>query len=201
MDNALIPSELRRVIDSSARLVGLAPWHYRASPEFVSGGELLEGLILTESAGNPKARRYEPHQDRPGRRDAASDADTPDVDDGDMEDDCSYGLTQVMGSNVRVLCGVPPGTPMRFGWLFLPLINIAMGLRILLGELQAVRAEVASGKTPPGQDIERALARYNGGPTGDDIVSGGDFRLRSYVDKVARNAMRARADKLRVNWK
>jgi len=198
--NPLLPSDLRRVVDSSARFVGLLPWTYRGSGEFFSPGECLEGVILTESSGNAKARRYEAHQDRAGRRDQAADADTPENDNGDMEDDASFGLMQVMGFNARVLCGVPPGTPMDFGFLYLPLINISMGLRILLGELASVRAEVGAGKIDPGQDFERALCRYNGGPTGDDLT-GGDFRLRAYVDRVARNAARARADKARLNWK
>jgi hypothetical protein len=194
-----LPSDLRRVVDSQARYVNLAPWNYRDA-DWLSPGEALEGLIVTESGCNPRARRYEPHQDREGRRDAPSDADTAGSDDGEMEDDASYGLCQVMGTNVRVLCGVPPGTPMQFGWLFLPLINIALGLRILLGELRAVRAEVERGEIDPGQDFERALCRYNGGPTGDDLC-GGDYRLRAYVDKVARNAQAVRENKRAMNWK
>jgi hypothetical protein len=89
---------------------------------------------------------------------------------------------------------------MRFGWLYLPVINIACGLRILHGELSAVRAEVAAGKTPAGRDVDRALARYNGGPTGDDLV-GKAFRLQAYVDKVGRCASQARLNRLRTGWR
>ncbi len=198
--NPLLPTDLRRVVDSCARFVILPPWSYRGNGEFYSPGEILEGLILTESNGNPRAVRYEPAHDRAGRRDAPTDADTADQDDGLMEDDKSYGLMQVMGENARILCGVPPGVPMDFGFLFDPLTNISFGLRILCEELGAVRGEVAAHKIDPGQDLERALCRYNGGPTGDDM-QGGDFRLRAYVDKVARNAGLARADKARLNWK
>ena len=85
----------RPLIDACALQVGLPPWGDLRS------GEWLEGLILQESGGNPKARRYEPHQDRAGRPDAPSDGDQPGIDDGQLEDDASYGLMQVMGSNVR----------------------------------------------------------------------------------------------------
>jgi hypothetical protein len=190
-----IDTNLRRLIDAAALQAGLPSWP-RAGKTFAPG-ELLEAIVLTESSGNARARRYEPHQDRRDRRDAPQDPDTADRDDGEFEDDASYGLMQVMGYNVRVLCGVPPRTSMRFGWLYLPITNIAFGLRILLGELSAVRDEVATGKTAPGRDVDRALARYNGGPTGDDLV-GGAFRLQAYVDKVGRNAALARANREEV---
>jgi hypothetical protein len=187
-----IDPNLRRLIEAAALQAGLPTWP-RAGVVYTPA-ELLEAIVLTESSGNARARRYEPHQDRATRRDAPQDPDTADRDDGELEDDASYGLMQVMGYNVRALCGVPPGTPMRFGWLYLPITNIAFGLRILLGELVAVRAEVATGKTTPGRDVDRALARYNGGPTGDDLV-GGAFRLQAYVDKVGRCAALARANR------
>lgn len=154
----------------------------------------MEGLILGESAGNSKARRYEPHQDRSTRTDAWTDPDVADEDDGDLEDDASYGLMQVMGYNARVLCGVAPGVPMRFGWLFLPQANIALGLRILTAERAAVYT-----KHPHESEQEllvRALARYNGGPTGDSFdLRTNDIRLRAYVDRVAAHAEVARADR------
>jgi hypothetical protein len=219
--------KLRRLIDAYARFYELQPWVYRGQP--VAPGELLEGLILTESSGNPRARRYEPHQDRKSRRDAPQDPDTWDRDDGEIEDDASYGLMQVMGYNARRYvqvfpvqpiyshasdrpAGLPPAMrlqrndtagvnpPMGFTWLFNAPTNIDVGLWVLRGELVAVRHEVAAGKIDPGQDLERALARYNGGPTGDDLV-GGDYRLRAYVDKVGRNAALARQDRARIGWK
>ena len=181
---------LRAFIDAAAGFVVLPHFQYRGQD--FTPGELLEGLILGESAGDPRARRYEPHQDRAGRKDAPSDPDTADVDDGPLEDDASYGLMQVMGYNARNLCGVPAGTPMRFGFLFLPQINIALGLRILAAELAAVYTQ-----HPHETDHERmvrALARYNGGPTGDVMVNG-DIRLRAYVNRVAAHAELARADR------
>jgi len=98
---------------------------------------------------------------------------------------------QVMGYNARRLAGVPEGTPMNFGWLFLPIINIALGLRILTAELRQVAREIGDGKAPAHQHVERALARYNGGPTGDDTVNG-DIRLRKYVERVIDHSRRVK---------
>jgi hypothetical protein len=170
----------RRLLDACAELVALPGWTYRGVSFFP--GEWLEGLVLAESRGNPSARLYEPHQDRAGRRDAASDGDTPDQDDGMLEDDKSYGLMQVMGYNIRELCGVPRGTAMRFGFALLPITNVALGLRVLIGELSAV-----------GGDVARALARYNGGPTGDD---GSPMRLQGYVDRIYSHALVVRDDRV-----
>lgn len=175
----------RPLIDACALQVGLPPWGD------LRPGEWLEGLVLQESGGQPNARRYEPHQDRPGRADAASDGDRPDVDDGDLEDDASYGLMQVMGSNARRLCGVPLGSPMRFGFLFLPITNLAFGLRILTAELVATQGSVV-----------RALCRYNGGPTGDALVPDARsgqliFRRQEYADGVHLHARAAREDRAR----
>jgi len=158
-------------------------------------GELLEGIILTESGGDPRAYRYEAHQDRAGRRDAPLDPDTADLDDGFLEDDTSYGLMQVMGTNARRLLGVPPGVRMRFDFMFKPVLNVSLGVQVLKLELAAVEAEVLVGRIPGGRVVERALARYNGGPTGDDLESNGDFRLQAYIDKVAHRTLLVRRDK------
>lgn len=194
MSDRIATVRFRALIDAAAMQVGLPNWIYRG--QAFLGGEWLEGLILAESNGDPRARRYEPHQDRANRRDAAGDSDHADIDDGILEDDASYGLMQVMGYNARVLVGVAPGTSMRFGWLFLPMGNIALGLRVLCGELAAVSKDIGLGRAPASQHVERALARYNGGPTGDDDVDG-DIRLRRYVDRVASHAGVARRDRNR----
>lgn len=156
-----------------AGLVALPSWEYRG--ETFLPGEWWEGLILAESAGNPSATRYEPHQDR------IPDGDAPLQDDGRHEDDKSYGLVQLMGYNARTLCGVPAGTRMDFQWLLLPLVNLALGLRLLVGELAATEG-----------DVPRALSRYNGGPTGTSLVPGPDgslvMRRQEYVDRVAQHA-------------
>ena len=157
---------LRPVIDAMAAWVGLPPWAYRDQDPFAPG-EWLEGLILQESGGEPRAVRYEGHQD------FVSDGDSPGVDDGMTEDDKSYGLMQVMGYNARVLCGVPKGVRMDFSFLLLPLTNLTFGLRVLNGDLIDSNGDVAT-----------ALARYNGGGSGNPV--GGPLRNQSYVDGVAR---------------
>lgn len=165
-----LPTErYRPLILGAVYTVGLPFWRSWAPAVW------FEALVMQESAGNPKAIRYERHQDQLGRRDAATDADRPDIDDGILEDDQSYGLCQVMGTNARRLCGVGPGVPMNFGFLLLPVTNVAFGLRILAGELAATS-----------QNVARALARYNGGPTGDALVDGVNMRREVYVAGVAR---------------
>lgn len=205
---------LRRLIDAVATYA-LPTWRSRRYGVTLQPGEWLEGLILTESSGNPRASRYEPHLDRANRRDAAADPDTCDVNDGDLEDDRSYGLCQILGSNVRSLCGAVPllvvgefnhrpvravsaddedafWAPMSFAFAFLPAINLSLGARLLRGELSAVG----------GGDVERALARYNGGPTGDDIKPeyGNDMRLRAYVDRIVKNSRTVIADRAAIGW-
>jgi hypothetical protein len=201
--------KLRGLIDAAAAFVGLPVWHYRGIE--YGPGEWLEGQVLTESAGNPRARRYEPHQDReqraalhPAREfdvrlafHGSPDPDTPGVDDGDLEDDASYGLMQVMGYNIRRLVGAPAGTPLSFGFAYRPILNLSLGLSVLLGELNAARQQHPT--ETESQHVERALARYNGGPTGDaPIAPHGDLRLRAYVDRVARFAELVQQDRRRA---
>jgi soluble lytic murein transglycosylase-like protein len=168
---------------NGAALVGDLPWWRGYAP-----GELLEALVMQESGGNPRARRYEPHQDTATRSDARSDGDVAGQDDGPLEDDASYGLIQILGSNVRRLVGAPPATPLNFGFLFDPALGLGFGLMILKLELAYTHGHV-----------ERALARYNGGPTGDTMVadSKGGFVLRrqEYVDGVARWIERVHSDR------
>lgn len=181
---------LRPVIDAVAQAKQLPSFSYRGV--VYSPGVLLEALAATESSGDERARRYEPHQDRAGRADQASDADRPDVDDGVFEDDASYGLFQVMGYNLRRLVGAQPGARMRFDWAYDPVVNMAMGVAILKDELR--RLYLANPTMPESEMVVRALCRYNGGPTGDAIVDG-DLRRREYVDKVAARCAAVRRDR------
>jgi hypothetical protein len=186
---------LRRLIDAVAGLeqFPLLTWEGVT----YTRGELLEALVMTESSGNTRARRYEAHQDRAGRADAAQDADRPDVDDGDREDDASFGLGQVMGYNWRRYVGAPDGTPLDFTLLYEPLIGLGATVKTLRGELAALYRE--DPHQADGARMCRALARYNGGPSGDDLV-GNQMRLHAYVERVGANAARARADRRACGW-
>lgn len=189
---------LRKYIDAAAGLAALPFWMYRGNQ--YTPGELLEGIILNESAGDPMARRYEPHQDR------IDDGDVSGKDDGPFEDDASYGLMQVMGYNVRVLCGVPAGVKMNFSFLYLPQTNISFGLRVLTAEVRTAMKLTAEQPEylPYGGAVERALCRYNGGPTGDRLVdipgNKKDFRLRDYVNRISDHALVAKADRHNRGW-
>jgi hypothetical protein len=175
--------KLRNIIDAAAAFVGL--------PEWTVGGETfapscwLEGLILAESGGDLTAMRYEPQLDWPIRP-GADDADVPGRDDGVLEDDRSYGLMQVLGSNVRRMCGVAPGTAMDFSFALLPLPNLSFGLRVLIGNLAETKG-----------DVGRALAKYNGGFSGDRTDAQGRMRCQAYVNRVAEHARLARDDRER----
>jgi soluble lytic murein transglycosylase-like protein len=111
-----------------------------------------------------------------------------------LEDDRSYGLMQLLGSNARRICEVPPGVGMGFSWLLDPSKNIACAKDVLLYELKAT-----------GGNVSRALARYNGGPTGEKIVLVGglvgrvngkmQMRCQGYVDLIRKAAARVEADR------
>lgn len=186
---------LRRLIDSLASLSQLPPFYYRA--EVYSPGEWLEALILTESSGNPTARRYEKHQDDPKRRDSVTDTDTLGRDDGPKEDDASYGLMQVMGYTWRGIVGAPAGTPLRYELLYQPAIGIGAGLEVLKAELKAVYRDHPH--LSDGERVIRALCRYNGGPTGDVLVNG-VLRRQEYVDKIGTWCAKVKADRRELGW-
>lgn len=163
---------LRALIRAAAEVASLPYWGDLAP------GTWLEGMVMTESSGNPRAMRYEPHLDKVG------DGDAPGFDDGTREDDRSFGLLQVLGLNIRHRWGVAPGVPMDFTAALDPLFGLAVGVAHLRDELRAT-----------GDDVPRALCRYNGGPTGDRILTpGGPMRRQEYVDKVKAWAEKVRAE-------
>lgn len=134
------------------------------APQFGVDPDVVEAIVWTESSGNPRARRYEPHQDR------NPDADTAGVDDGITEDDASYGLGQIMGYTARRL-----GFKNKdFSALYDERLSITFLCKLLHLELKAV-----------GGDLKCALARYNGGPRGNPRKDG-TLRNQAYVDKVFR---------------
>jgi hypothetical protein len=176
MSHALPTAPLRPLIDALARNAGLPKW------ETFAPGHWLEALILQESGGDTNATRYERRHDL--KRRAYDPDDRPGQDDGDMEDDKSYGLMQVLGSNVRTLCHVPDGARFCYSFLRRPAAGIDFGLRILTAELKHT-----------GGDVPRALARYNGGPTGDRRDAEGRMRRQIYVNGVWSWASKVRDDR------
>jgi Transglycosylase SLT domain. len=203
---------LRELIDDVARYRELPPWAYRGVQ--FDPGTLLEAIVITESAGDPRATRYEPHQDRTGRPDQVGDQDRPLVNDGPVEDDTSYGLMQVMGYNLKLMLGAAitidgrrfpdPSKRVDFTLFFDPEVNLILATRLLCEEIVHVEKEIARGNRDPvdvpTEVIDRALMRYNGGPSGDDRQDDGTRRLQAYVDKVARNALMVKADRRNVGW-
>lgn len=179
---ALASAKYRPLCEGAAKFYQLPEWNG------ITGAAWLEAMIMQESGANPRARRYEPHQDRRGRADAAQDADRPEIDDGPLEDDASYGLFQVMGYNYRRLIGADPGVRLSFAPLYRPHLNLSMGLAILLGELAATM-----------NDVTRALCRYNGGPSGDQLLPDNTghmgYRRQVYADGVRRWALRVMDDR------
>lgn len=189
-------ARFRRLIDAAAAIEQLPSFAFAG--HFFSPGELLEGLILAESSGDPRARRYEPHQDAPGRKDAARDPDAAGVDNGPFEDDASFGMCQVMGYTLKGLLEIDRPARMNFTLLYRPLFGLAAGVEVLKRELAAVF--VADPTQNENDRTARALARYNGGPTGDDLDERGQMRLSAYVAKVAKNAKLAQDDRHEKNW-
>jgi hypothetical protein len=192
----------RRLIDAVAAFEQLPRWSYK--DQEYSAGELLEGLILTESSGDPMARRYEPAHDAPGRKDQGSDPDQLAHDDGRFEDDASYGLGQVMGTTFKALLHVDRPVKIDYSILYRPLFGLAALIETLKGELRAVY--LMSPMASDSERIVRALARYNGGPTGDTLVAGPppalpQLRTQAYVDRVAANAKKAHEDRQASGWK
>lgn len=174
---SLPTTALRPVLDAAAAWYELPWWNGRPP------SHLLEALVMAESSGNLRARRYEPHQDVAGRSDAATDADAPGADNGLREDDSSYGIFQVMGTNIRGLVGNTGRAPMDFDFAYDLFANIYLGCAVLRRELKAT-----------GNNVERALARYNGGPSGDRLING-RMRRQDYVDVVARRLEQVTADR------
>jgi hypothetical protein len=181
-----LPSaKYRTLIDVLAAAAQLPPWHY-SDTEVWPGAVWLEGQVMQESVGDPRARRYEGHLD------SVPDGDRADVDDGMTEDDASYGLLQVLGTNLRAMVGVAPGVPMNFSWALRPAAGLVFGVRFLCDECL----------TPSGWEgnVHRALARYNAGARGASLVPtpGGGLILANqpYVDAVARWARKVAAEQL-----
>ena len=159
----------RDVVVASARHAGLP-----GLAEY-DGGLVLEAVCLTESSGNPRARHWDPEID-------------PNcVDDGDYEVHASYGLFQIEGLTALALVGVSRDTRMDFTWLYRPLVNIALGTRVLVESLEAFGGADRS--------MAAALAAYNGGAWGARVSAAGRLNDQAYVDRVLINAARVAVDR------
>lgn len=149
---------------------------YRAEVEAIAGPlhldpDVVEAIVLTESSGKTHAYRHEPFfwqrylQGKP-KWDGAVPARVS----------SSYGLMQVM---YPVACEL--GYSDQPECLFVPVIGLTWGCKKFRSLLDWAK-----------QDVEQALAAYNGGK-GDNATR--PFRNQDYVTKVLRNLERVRAAK------
>lgn len=134
---------------------------YRLDPR------LLEAICRQESAGNPKAFRYEA-----ALRDA------------------SFGLMQVLGKTARNIGALPDGE--RDACLCEPELGIRAGVMVLAENLNSFSSAAQMGRSHG--DFERlhdvwpvavqaAICRYNGGFKGNPSADG-RFRNQEYLDGV-----------------
>lgn len=123
--------------------------------------DLVEALILVESAGQAHAYRYEPQFW------ARYMAGTPEWQDANPHRvSASYGLMQILYVVAREV-GFTEADP---EYLFVPHLNLEFGCR-KLAQLLAWAHE----------DVEQALCAYNGGKGGN---GGRPFRNQAYADRV-----------------
>lgn len=174
-------TRVRRYIDASAALLQFPLWRLPDGTTYPPG-VWLEALVMQESSGDPTLRRYEAHHDR------VSDGDHAGADDVRAEDDASWGPMQCLGSNVKNILGMDRDARVRcFDALSFWPLGMAFGLWVLRETLEHAQGDVA-----------RALARYNGGTRGDELVMtsrGKQLRRQEYVDAVLRWADRVVADR------
>lgn len=127
--------------------------------------QLVEAVCLTESSGKTSAYRPEPGfwdrymKDRP-EWDGANPARVS----------ASYGLMQCMFPTA-IDFGMARTDPPEY--LFVPLIGLEYGCRVLKDRLIWSR-----------DDVDAALAAYNGGKTHDNAPSAHPKRNQVYVNKV-----------------
>lgn len=142
---------------------------YRAEIEaicstFSLDPDLVEAIVMTESAGKTHAFRHEPEfwqrymQDKP-KWDGAN----------PLRVSSSYGLMQVMYP-VALELGYAENAP---EYLFVPTIGLHWGCKKLRTLLDWSK-----------QNVNQALAAYNGGKGGNEKAP---YRNQYYVDKVNNN--------------
>jgi soluble lytic murein transglycosylase-like protein len=149
---------------------------YRAEIEAISASfhldpDVIEAIVLTESAGKTHAYRFEPFfWERYLSRKPKYDGAVPE------RVSSSYGLMQVM---YPVACELGFTEPPEY--LFVPIIGLQWGCRKFRSLLDWAK-----------QDVEQALAAYNGGK-GDNAQR--PFRNKDYVTRVLRNLDRVKLAK------
>ena len=132
---------------------------------------LLMAVIEVESAGDPKAYRFEPAfwERYLKNNDDWKDRDAKEV-------SASYGLMQLMYT-----------TAWGLGWrgdgpdLYEPVINIKLGAKLLHDLIKSIAKSPDNSLWP----IDIALARYNGGYKNNPDPEG-RLRNQGYLDKVKR---------------
>lgn len=166
----LTTGKYRAVFDACADLVVLPPWGpYRP-------GVWLEMQCLQESGGNPAARHYDAPPDK--KFGDAHDA-------GDFEEWASFGLFQIEGRTFRQMYHFAPQVVINYAdMLGRPLLNLAVALRIHKENLFTYAGSV-----------ERALAAYNGGPSGANDDGTGNLVRQDYVEAVRRHGAAVLADR------
>ena len=172
MNLATLP--YRRLIDVVAQMEGLPCFTWNGVD--YQPGEWLEAQVLVESGGNPRARRFE-----------AGLAKGPDR--GSGESWASWGLLQVLGQTFNGLFGA---NAVNFGPLQGPLVGLAVGVKVLVDILSQVRRQ--NPWVGDSEAVSRALARFNGGSSGD-VVKDGRMLRQDYVDRVGSMAALVRADR------
>lgn len=147
---------------------------YRAEIEAIAAQfhlepDLVEAVVLTESSGKTHAYRFEPgfwQRYLKGK---------PQYDGANPERvSSSYGLMQVMYPVAREM-GFHEDAP---EYLFVPTVGLLWGCKKLRSLLDWAK-----------QNVNQALAAYNGGKGGNETPP---YRNQHYVDKVQRNLERIR---------
>lgn len=155
---------------------------YRAEVEIMANRhaltpDLVQSVCMVESSGQTHAHRVEPaFWDRYMKGKPEWDGANP------SRVSASYGLMQVMFP-VAVEHGMARTEPPEY--LFVPLIGLDYGCRVL-----AKRLEWARG------DVRAALASYNGGKTKDNAPGFEPKRNGAYADKVMAKLFTLQSERL-----
>lgn len=162
--------EYRETLQAEARRLKLPAWQVHG--ELFMGHEWLEGLVLHESGGDPRAYHLDKHDPALGQA---------------FQIDASYGLMQTEGRTVlghMDALSSWQANPFSFEFLYYPLTGIAHGLRALLTSLAVADGQVAA-----------ALAFYNGGGWGLELDAQKRLNNQPYVDRVFEATSKVHADR------